>query len=56
MTSAHQRSRPRSCATGDQLSASGVVSNGTDDLDITIDIGTTTVVDEARACGTADRL
>ena len=25
--------------TGDQLSASGVVSNGTDDLDITIDIG-----------------
>ncbi len=41
---------------GDQLSASGVVSNGTDDLDITIDIGTTTVVDEARACGAADRL
>jgi len=42
--------------TGDQLSASGVVSNGTDDLDITIDIGTTTVVDEARGCTPADRL
>ena len=42
--------------TGDQLSASGVVSNGTDDLDITIDIGATTVVDEARACTSADRL
>ena len=42
--------------TGDQLSASGVISNGTDDLDITIDIGTTTVVDEARGCTPADRL
>jgi hypothetical protein len=42
--------------TGDQLSASGVVSNGTDDLDITIDIGTTTVVAEARGCTAADRL
>jgi hypothetical protein len=42
--------------TGDQLSASGVVSNGTDDLDITIDIGATTVVDEARGCAPADRL
>ncbi len=42
--------------TGDQLSASGVISNGTDDLDITIDIGTTTTVDEARRCTPADRL
>jgi len=42
--------------TGDQLSASGVISNGTDDLDITIDIGATAVVDEARACNPADRL
>ncbi len=41
---------------GDQLSASGVVSNGTDDLDVTIDIGATAVVDEARACTPADRL
>jgi len=42
--------------TGDQLSASGVVSNGTDDLDITIDIGTTTPEADARACGPTDRL
>ena len=42
--------------TGPQLSASGVVSNGTDDLDITIDIGTTSTVDSARACTAADRL
>ncbi len=42
--------------TGEQLSASGVVSNGTDDLDITIDIGTSTGVAEARVCSAADRL
>lgn len=42
--------------TGDQLSASGVVSNGTDDLDITIDIGTTTSEATARACSASDRL
>jgi hypothetical protein len=42
--------------TGPQLSASGVVSNGTDDLDITIDIGTTSTVESARGCTAADRL
>jgi hypothetical protein len=41
---------------GDQLSASGVISNGIEDLDITIDIGATSVVAESRACGPADRL
>ena len=42
--------------TGDLLSASGVVGNGVDDLDITIDIGMTTSEATARACGDADRL
>jgi hypothetical protein len=42
--------------TGDQLSASGVISNGIDDLDITIDIGATTDVADARLCSAADRL
>lgn len=42
--------------TGDQLSASGVVSNGVDDLDITIDIGSVVSVADARQCTSADRL
>jgi hypothetical protein len=37
-------------------SASGVVSNGIEDLDITIDIGTSNVVDGARTCTESDRL
>ncbi len=38
------------------LSASAVVTNGTDDLDITIDIGTTVGEDSARPCSPSDRL
>ncbi|MGA9279251.1 hypothetical protein [Ilumatobacter sp.] len=41
--------------TDEQVSASGVVSNGVDDLDITIDIDRS-IVDDARACTDADRL
>ena len=42
--------------TGDRLSASGVVSNGVDDLDIAIDIGSVVSVVDARTCSAADRL
>jgi len=38
------------------LSASGVVSDGTNDLDITIDLGSTTSESDARACSPSDRL
>jgi hypothetical protein len=38
------------------LSASGVVSDGTNDLDITIDIGSTVGESDARACSPSDRL
>jgi len=41
--------------TDEQLSASGVVSNGVEDLDITIDVGSG-VVEDARACTESDRL
>lgn len=41
--------------TDDQFSASGVVSNGVDDLDLTIDVARPNV-DGARACTASDRL
>jgi len=42
--------------TGDITSASGVVSVGADDLDITIDIGNVVTEAEARTCVPSDRL
>lgn len=41
---------------GDITSASGVVSDGTNDLDITIDIGATVTEAAARTCTASDRL
>jgi hypothetical protein len=41
---------------GDVTSASGVVSDGTNDLDITIDIGATVTEADARTCTASDRL
>ena len=42
--------------TGDVTSASGVVSEGANDLDITIDIGNETTEADARTCVASDRL
>ncbi len=42
--------------TGDITSASGVVSEGVDDLDISIDIGTEITEADARTCVASDRL